>query len=514
MKSIFTIFFLLIGVSCAAHAQADCAKLFRGLGEGIEPLTEADQVIRPTLLDSDRLRRSVERRQKQIPSEDQKERRRKLKDEGFEVAALNQEVVDQYKEFLDKYEHEVTNLEAEDQKQTGECWLFAMCGIIQSSLVEQGVISPDFKFSKTYLNFVAVLEKSQKILTQIAYRVKPKMTDDAFLAETLKVKDAVDEGGWFNWAAFLIKKYGLVPVHAMKQTLSAEDNTKMVQEIQAQVLTSIQRIRTYVDQIPAGQSVKDAKHRKMIVEIIDENYELVFDILSDHLVEDGKEFPLKVSVKPKDSERVRNASPQYLRKEVFKFDPDEYVVVTHYPDYKKEHYIVNDSGIGPRGQSQIHFLNLGIKRMEELIIASLSNAETPRAVMFSADVSLGVDSATGLMHPKIHEPAKIHGTDPKNDPAKILTKDSTGQIGMSGEGHAMVMDAVQIEKDGKKVFLIRIHNSWGAEIGDRGDFHMTREFLVDRVDEIVIHKSLLTPVEQKMLDAKPLRLSNQQFFGG
>ena len=54
------------------------------------------------------------------------------------------------------------------------------------------------------------------------------------------------------------------------------------------------------------------------------------------------------------------------------------------------------------------------------------------------------------------------------------------------------------------VVKYRVQNSWGADIGTLGNFHMYKPWFDENVFQIVVHKSVLSPKELKLSQTPPV----------
>ena len=104
-----------------------------------------------------------------------------------------------------------------------------------------------FELSENYLSFWDKLEKANRFLD---YMIELADRDPLDREMSLLLKRPVDEGGWWDYVAALIEKYGVVPADAMPEA-SNSDNSGLLFSLLGQKLR--------VDAVTLRKMKKDGK---------------------------------------------------------------------------------------------------------------------------------------------------------------------------------------------------------------------------------------------------------------
>ena len=109
-----------------------------------------------------------------------------------------------------------------DQKHSGRCWLFSALNTLRTEFANKNNIK-DFELSQNYLSFYDRLEKSnyfyQEILETATLPVDDRKVNSLFSYPN-------GDGGLWQNAANLIKKYGVVPNYVMPETVVSDSTTE------------------------------------------------------------------------------------------------------------------------------------------------------------------------------------------------------------------------------------------------------------------------------------------------
>ena len=109
-----------------------------------------------------------------------------------------------------------------NQKQSGRCWMFSTLNVLRQRVIAKCDLE-DFSFSPTYLAFYDKLEKANLFLENILHFADQDLTD----RETYTLLDnPLPDGGQWDMAISLIKKYGVVPSWVMPETVHSTGTAK------------------------------------------------------------------------------------------------------------------------------------------------------------------------------------------------------------------------------------------------------------------------------------------------
>ena len=109
-----------------------------------------------------------------------------------------------------------------NQKQSGRCWMFSTLNVLRQRVIAKCDLE-DFSFSPTYLAFYDKLEKANLFLENILHFADQDLTD----RETYTLLgNPLPDGGQWDMAISLIKKYGMVPSWVMPETVHSTGTAK------------------------------------------------------------------------------------------------------------------------------------------------------------------------------------------------------------------------------------------------------------------------------------------------
>lgn len=102
-----------------------------------------------------------------------------------------------------------------NQKQSGRCWMFSTLNVLRQRVIEKCKLE-DFSISPTYLAFYDKLEKANLFFENIIHFADQELDD----RETFTLMgNPLPDGGQWDMAISLIKKYGVVPSWVMPETV-------------------------------------------------------------------------------------------------------------------------------------------------------------------------------------------------------------------------------------------------------------------------------------------------------
>ena len=109
-----------------------------------------------------------------------------------------------------------------NQKQSGRCWMFSTLNVLRQRVIEKCKLE-DFSISPTYLAFYDKLEKANLFFENIIHFAGQELDD----RETFTLMgNPLPDGGQWDMAISLIKKYGVVPSWVMPETVHSTGTAK------------------------------------------------------------------------------------------------------------------------------------------------------------------------------------------------------------------------------------------------------------------------------------------------
>jgi bleomycin hydrolase len=362
-----------------------------------------------------------------------------------------------------------------NQKGSERCWLFGSLNVLRPEVIKKYKID-NFEFSYNYLAFWDKMEKANTFLEFMI-----ELADRDFLDRELSMllKKPIQEGGWWDYTTGLIEKYGVVPADAMPEAVNSDNSGLLFAILQ-------QKLR--VDAVTLRKMKKDGKSPAELQAAKQKMLEDVYRMLVISVGEPPKTFTWQYADKDGKPTAPETLTPQQFYKDKIGIDLSQYVCLMHHPlhPYQK-HYAFARSRNMIDGKDQ-DFLNVELAEMKDWSIKSILD-EQP--VCFACDV--GHDQDRGIMANGLRDYQSLFGVNLTLDKADaMLTRDSTSN-------HVMCLVGVDL-KDGKPVKW-KVENSWGADKGKGGYWHMYDSWF-DRYTYCLVLRKAYIP-------AKTLELLNQ-----
>ena len=109
------------------------------------------------------------------------------------------------------------------QQKSGRCWLYAVLNILRERISEACNLDK-FELSANYLSFYDKLEKANNFLEMVIENAT-KPLNDRMMEYVL---GGVGDGGYWDMASDLVKKYGVVPASVMPETWQTTHTEKFL----------------------------------------------------------------------------------------------------------------------------------------------------------------------------------------------------------------------------------------------------------------------------------------------
>ncbi len=368
-----------------------------------------------------------------------------------------------------------------NQKQSGRCWIFAALNVLREIVAKELKLT-DFELSQNYIAFYDKLEKVNYALNSVIELID-KEHDDRELMFVLQT--GINDGGQWDMFTNIVRKYGIVPKQAFKETW-ASSHTREIDSLLNSVVRKFAADvhKLYVDN-------KTDEINKLKDEIMDKVYTLMCSSFGvppkkfnfDYVDKDGKYHVLN------------NQTPLGFFNKFVGDKINDYVSIIHAPTKDKEYgkrYTIRLLGNVEEGHKVIH-LNLPMERIKELCIKTLENGEL---VWFGSDVGFYGNRTLGAWDDKLFDYESAFGLDLKFDKADMLDYHA------SAMNHAMVIVGVNVQKGQENKW--KIQNSWGVDSGEKGFYVMSNSWFDRFVYQAVIDKKYLSSEELKALEAEPI----------
>ena len=129
-----------------------------------------------------------------------------------------------YRVYHDTYSVSLTPTgDVTNQRKSGRCWLFSALNVVRDRMMST-LGTTKLELSQAYLQFWDKLEKSASFLDEMI-RLADKPIDDREVVYWLQ--EPASDGGWWDAAAALIDKYGVMPKACMPDTANSQATSDM-----------------------------------------------------------------------------------------------------------------------------------------------------------------------------------------------------------------------------------------------------------------------------------------------
>ncbi len=391
---------------------------------------------------------------------------------------LNSNIVNENPYFFNN-EISNKNLPITNQRSSGRCWLFATCNLIRTishpKLVEKYGEIEDFELSQNYLFFWDKFERYHRSLRYfIEINKNEEELKDRYMYQLYN--DPLGDGGQWDMAKEVIKKYGVVPKSVYPDTHHSKSSRQMNKVLTAQLKSDFLKIKDLLD----DPSLEDT---------INVMLKRVYKMLISFLGKPPNEFDWQFkNTKNKISDEKGLTPLSFLK--LLDFDPDEWVSLVNDPRETNPYgYYYEVKYLGNVLDKHVGWLNVDMDRLTELTKKSLDE-NIP--VWFGCDMGAETDSKTGVKHPGIIDLKGLLGTD------IVMSKEERLLTYSSLPNHAMMITGYH--ENNNKILRWKIENSWGKDSGKDGFCLMTNEWMNEFVYQILIKKSMLSDNEIAAID--------------
>ncbi|APX71529.1 C1 family peptidase [Companilactobacillus allii] len=372
-----------------------------------------------------------------------------------------------------------------NQKRSGRCWLFSSLTNLRTEFAMKYDVA-DFELSQNYLSFFDRLEKANYFYQNIIETANLPVTDRKVNALFSRPNG---DGGYWQYATDLIKKYGVVPDYAFPETAASSNTAEF---------DSVIGIMLRKNGIELRELVNDNKSETVINERVDEMLSEIYKVCVYSFGQPPKEFELSIGTDSKKMIEEASITPKEFLKQYFTMKLDDYVDIINAPQDSKEFgkiYTVEATGNMVGGQKTT-YLNLPIERLKELSIAQMKGNDT---VWFGNDVGKQSHRTKGLLSGDLHQIDQLFGIDTK------MSKGEGLDYKQSEITHAMTLTGVNLINGQPNRF--KVENSWGEANGEKGYFTMDDQWFDRNVYDVVINKKYLSADELEMLKQEPIVLA-------
>jgi bleomycin hydrolase len=365
-----------------------------------------------------------------------------------------------------------------NQKQSGRCWMFATMNLLRERVVAKCGMK-ELALSGTYLAFYDKLEKCNNFFEGILHFADQDVDD----RETQSLlKNPLPDGGQWDMAASLVRKYGIVPDWVMPETVHSTGTAQYQPILQRKLREDALELRTLAR---AGKDTA-ARREEMLAEL--------YNALCILYGQPPRTFDFEYTDKDGNYHCHANMTPASFRDEFIGDDFDEYVVVIASPIHPVNRTFCQPY-MGNVVEDGMFWLNLSQEELEDLTMRQLQQGE---AVFFSCDCHPDRDRAHGYWDPASFQYGEVLGgmTFGMTKAERLATFEST-------MNHCMMFCGVNLDGEGQPNRW-KIENSWGDESGQKGYFVGSEAWFKENVYQVTVRKSLLSDEQRALLAQEPI----------
>lgn len=381
---------------------------------------------------------------------------------------------------------ELKEKEIRNQKQSGRCWMFAALNLMEYKLCRKYNLK-GFELSKNYTLFFDKLERCNYFLGSII-RTLDEDLDGRLVSHILT--DPMGDGGQWDMIKNIIKKYGLVPSYAMKESVNSSATANL-----NNYLTKI--LRMYAKNL--RDSYKEEKDLEKLKKMQEEYMKKIFDVLSISLGTPPEKFDFEVRNEDEEFISDKNLTPQEFLKKHVDVNLDDYISLINAPTKDKPYfksYTVDFLG-NVMELDKVRYVNVPVEVMKDGILKQLKDGEP---VWFGCDVAqffYRKGANLDLSTLKIFDLLNVEYD---------LSKEERLDYKESLMTHAMVFVGCDYDEENKKINRYKVENSWGKDAGDRGYLVMSDEWFDEYMYQALINKKYLDEKVIKAYSEEPIHL--------
>ena len=382
---------------------------------------------------------------------------------------------------------EIETMPATNQKASGRCWIFSALNVLREMIAKKYNIR-SFELSQNYIAFYDKLEKCNWFMNCVIAEGDTPL-DDRTMQWLLD--NGVSDGGQWDMAVSLIRKYGICPKEAMLETYASSHTARMNGLLN-------QRLRRFALDVRKAETsaAKDALRK----EALEECYRLIADCFGVPPVS----FTFEYRDSKKKYHAVPDVTPVEFYEEYLGEDLNDYAVVINAPTADKpfhKMYSVKYIGNVVSG-NEIRYLTLPISEFKDAVIRQL---KAGKPVWFGCDCGKDGNRTTGLWDDAAYDYEHTFRMNLSLSKAEML--DSRH----SAMNHAMVFTGVNLV-DGKPTRW-KIENSWGEDKANKGYYICSDSWFDKYVYEAAVKKEFMTAKQKKELSGKVKVLDPWDPFG-
>lgn len=386
---------------------------------------------------------------------------------GIREASLNKNIINQH-DFI--FSNQIDTKDVTNQKKTGRCWMFAGLNMVRMHIAKK-LNMEKFELSESFLYFYDNMEKAnlflQRVIDTKNLDIKDRKVEDVFYSTP-------EDGGYFEFFYYLIKKYGIVPKTNMGEIFHTEESHFMFYTLESALKKIAIEIRATDD-------------KKEIEILRKKGLSYAYNIFVKSIGKPVKNFDFKYYDKDDKYHIEKNMTPKsFFDKYIGDFF-DGKVKLLNDPRHPYNRILVDKVAKNSVDLPDLIGINVDMQTMKRVCQKSIKNNET---MWFACDIDINEDRESGVLDENLFNFDQTFTNFPK------MTKEERINARYSTACHAMNLTG--FDKIEKEVKFWKIENSWGEDDGKDGYFSMTDKWFEENTFEVIIDKKYLP---KKVLDS-------------
>lgn len=386
-----------------------------------------------------------------------------------------------------------------NQNMSGRCWLFAALNMLRPVVAKKLNID-NIEFSESFLAFWDKFERVNIFLEKIIETSNEPLTSREL--DTL-LTNGIGDGGFFEMAVAVIKKYGIVPLEIMPDSFTAKNTDLLNTLINKRLKIAASDIRKANKDTAEQQEIKK-ECLKSVLEILRRCYGPI-----------PQEFEYTYKAKIKKNQVPKHLhlkSPKDFYDKYVNFDFDDYIDLCSIPIKDKPYnqmYELEESRSIIESKN-VYFLNVEMWLFKLAIIATLADK---KPLWFACDVNFYGSRQQGIWDFKANDYDSLFNIKFNKNRSEM------SQIYHIASNHAMLLcgfDLDEIHTDKNQLNLVKtfdkkssifekyqksietlsinrwkVENSWGDKHGNKGFFSITDNWFNQFVSQAIVSKSAI-----------------------
>lgn len=379
---------------------------------------------------------------------------------GIREASLNKNIINQH-DFI--FSNQIDTKDVTNQKKTGRCWMFAGLNMVRMHIAKK-LNMEKFELSESFLYFYDNMEKAnlflQRVIDTKNLDIKDRKVEDVFYSTP-------EDGGYFEFFYYLIKKYGIVPKTNMGEIFHTEESHFMFYTLESALKKIAIEIRATDD-------------KKEIEILRKKGLSYAYNIFVKSIGKPVKNFDFKYYDKDDKYHIEKNMTPKsFFDKYIGDFF-DGKVKLLNDPRHPYNRILVDKVAKNSVDLPDLIGINVDMQTMKRACQKSIKNNET---MWFACDIDINEDRESGVLDENLFNFDQTFTNFPK------MTKEERINARYSTACHAMNLTG--FDKIEKEVKFWKIENSWGEDDGKDGYFSMTDKWFEENTFEVIIDKKYL-----------------------